>query len=48
MRPVLAQLIHISDLDNCRVTLDHIAELHDALDAREENERRAYAASKKG
>lgn len=48
MRPVLAGLIHITELDTEGVTLAHIAELHDALDAKEENERRAHKAAKEG
>mgnify|MGYP003366349512 CR=1 FL=1 len=47
MRPVMAQHLRISDLDEGITTLLHIAYLHDAMDCQAENEFRAGEAARK-
>lgn len=45
-RPVLAGHLDALALDDGRATIDQIAALNDALDVKDENASRCYAASK--
>ena len=42
-RPVVKGLLHIKDLKSGEVDLNDVADLNEALDVMEENERRAMA-----
>lgn len=46
MRPVLAGMYRMTDLLDGSIDLEHVALCNDALDVRQENERRAGEAAK--